>query len=85
MAIDRQERRRGAMTFQEGLAKITREIDAILVKRMDEYMLLLIASGVEPEELDEIIHEQRAREAVWRTETLAQFEATLRAAATEDW
>jgi hypothetical protein len=55
-----------------------------LAKRLDEYVLQMIACGVEPE-LDAIVTEQRAREAIWRRETLAEWRAKLRVAATEEW
>lgn len=65
------------MTIEEGMAKVAREIDALLVTRMDDYVVRMIASGLEADEVADIVEEQRQREAVWRVATLNDLRQKL--------
>lgn len=73
------------MTLEQALDKAAREIDAILVQRMDDAAFGMIAAGLEADDVAEIFARQHERNRAWRATTLADLRTTLSASLSEAW
>jgi hypothetical protein len=65
------------MTIEEAMAQAESQIDAILEREYDESAFRLIACGVDPDLVRDMLAEQRAYFAARRLTTLDQVRATL--------
>ena len=82
------------MTIDQALAKVSAQIDAILEQRLFDMALQMIADGADPNapgappdpdagwqrvSFDEVLQRQRANDAQWKVEALAQIRKMLEA------
>jgi hypothetical protein len=69
------------VTIDEAMAKVTREIDTILARRLDDTALRMIEGGCDPiaddSGFDDVLEQQRAIDAAWRRTTLLEIRAWL--------
>jgi len=82
------------MTIDQALAKVSAQIDAILEQRLFDMALQMIADGADPHapgappdpdaswqrvSVDDVLQRQRAIDAQWKVEALAQIRKCLEA------
>jgi len=82
------------MTIDQALAKVSAQIDAILEQRLFDMALQMIADGADPHapgappdpdaswqrvSVDDVLQRQRAIDAAWKVEAIAQIRKSLEA------